>query len=64
MDDTKVQLAAILSAAFVALVAVLAYSNAVTDKQLQVLVITLPALIWAITQPRSSCRFSRTREEA
>lgn len=64
MTDSKIQLAAILSAAFVALVAVLAYSGAVSDKQLQVLVITMPALIWAITQPRTACRLAGKRDAA
>ena len=64
MSDAKIQLAAILSATFVAVVAVLANSGAASDKQLQVLVITMPAMIWALTQPRRSCRLSRKRDAA
>ena len=64
MQDDRIVLTAILSAAFVALVAVLAYSNAVSEKQMQVLVITLPALIYALTHPRAACRLFGKRDAA
>ncbi|WP_284124030.1 hypothetical protein [Parerythrobacter aestuarii] len=64
MTESKIKLAAILSLAFVALVAGLAYSGVASDKQLQVLVITLPALIWATIQPRKVCRLAGKRDAA